>query len=283
MKFKAFKLTILAVLTCVAILGGAALAQQGDFSVRVNRWIAVQQFSGEVTYDRAQGSRPARVGDFLENQGDGITTSWRASATLQIDTGIGQINVQQQTQLRVREMLTTGSGARITRLQVPRGQARLKLRRFGNPGSRLEIETPAGISGVRGTEFAMDVQDTGKTSVVVVEGQVATAAQGVEVLVPAGFQNFTIPGEAPTQPVALRDDPSLKVQIDRILEGGVRRLRLVGLVDPVNRVTVDGKPQEVDRQGRFESVLYYAPSFLRVTVVVTTPLGKTQTYEVALP
>lgn len=282
MKCNDLNIRIFAVLALFLSNGSLASAQQKDIPIRVNRWISIQQLSGGVTYDRTAGSRPARTGDRLEAVGDGVTTSRKATATLQVDTGIGVINVLEQTKLRVRELSISPTDARITRLQVQQGQVRVKLRPFTNPNSTLEIETPAGLSGVRGTEFGLNVQNNGKTSVAVLSGGVATAAQGVEVQIPSGFQNFTIPGEPPSEPVPLRDDPSLNFQFDRILRSGIRQVRLVGQVDPVNLVTVDGQSQVVDRNGRFESVLYFVPSFLRINVVVTTPLGKTQAYELAL-
>jgi hypothetical protein len=46
-------------------------------------------------------------------------------------------------------------------------------------------------------------------------------------------------------------------------------------------VTVDDIAQNTDRNGRF-SALFNASSRLRLKVVVTTPLGKIETYELAL-
>jgi hypothetical protein len=76
------------------------------------------------------------------------------------------------------------NNGRITRLLVPRGQVRLQLRPFTNPGSRMEIETPAGTSGVRGTEFGLNVQPDGKMAIATLEGSVATSA----VITPLGKQ-----------------------------------------------------------------------------------------------
>ncbi|NDJ19154.1 FecR family protein [Myxacorys almedinensis] len=271
-----------AVLSSMALFVSQSTAQQSSIRVRVNRWIGVQQVFGDVSYTAQNSVRPARVGDRLQNPGDSITTGKSASAALLVDTGIGTINVLEKTKLLLRELTKTPNDGHITRLDVVQGQVRLKLRRFTNRESQLELRTPAGLSSVRGTEFGVSVQPSGKTAVATLEGAVATAAQGVEVSVPAGFQNFTIPGEAPTNPVPLRDDPRLEYRFDKILaDGGIRNVRLMGRVDPVNSVTVDGQPEPVDRNGFFR-VLYLAPSFLKIKVVVTTPLGKTQTYELAL-
>jgi hypothetical protein len=280
MKRKFLSQIIWVAIVLILINLSPGMAQQ-NVSVRVKRSLSIQQISGRVTYDRSSGSRAARSGDRLEAAGDGVTTGQGSTATLQVDTGIGTISVFENTKLRIRELSYADDDGRITRLDVQRGQVRLKLRPFTNRGSKLEINTPAGLSGVRGTEFGLNVADTGKTSVATLTGAVATEAQGVEVKVPEGFQNFTIPGEPPSAAVPLRDDPSLTYRLERILQGNIRNIRLVGQTDPVNTVVVDGIPKAIDRTGQF-SVLYLAPSFLRIQVIVTTPLGKTQAYDLAL-
>lgn len=270
-----------AVFAGVFLDASATLAQSLPISIRVDRWLMIQQMSGSVSYDRQNNSRPARAGDRLERVGDGVTTSKASSASLTVDTGIGFINVLEQTKVRVRELSIAPDNGRITRLDVPRGQVRLRLRPFTHRGSQLEIHTPAGVSGVRGTEFGVSVQPDGKTGLATLTGEVVTEAQGITVSVPAGFQNLTIPGEPPSNPVPLKDDTELNFEVERIIQNNIRRIRFVGRVDPVNLVMLNGKPQTLDRQGQF-SMMFFAPSVLRVNVVVTTPLGKTQTYELAL-
>lgn len=238
--------------------------------------------SGTVSYDRPSSSRAARVGDRLQAVGEGITTGTRSRADLLLDTGVGTINVLEYTSLKVQRLDTTPDSGRITHLDVTRGQVRLKLRRFTSPNSELRIRTPAGLSGVRGTEFGVVVQPDGKTSIGTLEGSVVTEAQGVQVEVPGGFQNFTIPGQPPTAAVPLRDDPALAADFVKLLDRGVRRVQLVGRVDPVNAVTVNGVQQTVDANGEFRSTTFLVPSFLKVNVVVTTPLGKSQSYELVL-
>lgn len=282
MKRRILPVAIVAVISPLMLLVSHSTAQQDSIRVRVNRWISVQQVSGNVRYTAQNVARPARVGDRLTVVGDGISTDQNASATLLVDTGVGTIRVLEKTKLRVRGLRITPNDGRITRLDVLQGQVRLKLRTFTNRESEFEIRTPAGLSGVRGTEFGVSVEPIGKTAIATVEGAVTTAAQGVEVKVPAGYQNLTIPGEAPTNPVPLRDDSGLAYRFDRELaSGGIRNVRLVGRVDPVNTMTINGLPEPVDRNGWFRA-LYLAPSFLKLKVVVSTPLGKTQTYELAL-
>lgn len=257
------------------------LAQPRDVTVRVDRWLSIQQMSGTVSFDRPSGSRAARVGDRLETVGDGVTTGTQSRADLLLDTGVGVVNVLEYTNLKVQRLETAPDSGRITHLDVTRGQVRLKLRRFTSPNSELRIRTPAGLSGVRGTEFGVVVQPDGKTAIATLEGAVVTEAQGVQVEVPGGFQTFTIPGEPPRAAVPLRDDPGLTAEFEKLIDQGLRKVQLVGRVDPVNVVTVDGVQQIVDGNGVFRSAAVFARSSLRVRVVVTTPLGKSQNYELA--
>jgi hypothetical protein len=271
---------------CTGIAGLLAMATvtaQSPIRVRFDRWLLLQEFTGSVTREQQSTAQPAKVGDKLEQLGDGITTGKSSSALLTVDTGIGFITVAESTSLKIIDLDYAPDNGRITRLKVTGGRVRLNLRRFTHPGSRLEIETPAGLSGVRGTEFGLVVQPGGKTSIAVLSGAVAMAAQNRSVRVAGGFQALTIPGEPPLQPVPLRDDPTLQYTFEQIIDRGVRRLRVVGQVDPVNSVIVDGVPQATDRYGRFRSPQKPLPKTLRFKVVVTTPLGKERTYDVAFP
>ncbi|MBD2033683.1 hypothetical protein H6F76_01210 [Leptolyngbya sp. FACHB-321] len=91
-----------------------------------------------------------------------------------------------------------------------------------------------------------------------------------------------MPREVPSTPVKLTNDTSLRYNFKTIVERGVRLARLRGQVDPVNSVTVDGVSQVIDRRGVFQTDLRPMPSYLRMQVIVTTPLGRTKTYALAL-
>ncbi len=251
--------------------------------VRVDRWLEVRQLSGAVTFTRSGGTRMARVGDRLQAVGEGITTGSGSTAVLAVDTGIGFVNVTENTRMQVRSLDYAPDDGRITRLFVSRGQVRLQIRQFTNPSSEFEIQTPSGTSGVRGTDFGVAVQEDGKMGVATLDGSIDTAAQGQTVPVPAGFQNLTIPGEPPSPATPLRDDTTLQARTERVIVSQVRRVRLVARVDPVNAVLVGGVPQTTDRNGEF-SLLFPARAGQQVpTITVITPLGKRQDYDFMLP
>lgn len=279
MRYQTCLLTVATLLLLVSSQIQGASPQ--SVPVRVDRWLMVKQLSGRVMFNQGSSSRPARQGDRLQQVGDGITTDAGAAATLEVDTGIGFVNVAEKTEVRVQSLAIAPDNGRITRLLVPKGQVRLQLRRFTHRGSELEIRTPAGISGVRGTEFGVAVQPDGKTGVATLTGRVETMAQGQNVNVRAGFQNLIMPGEAPSPPVPLRNDTRLRYRIDRQIVNNVRRQQLVGQVDPVNTVHVEELPINVDRYGRF-AVNLPIVSHLRIRVTVITPLGKKQVHEVVV-
>lgn len=249
--------------------------------VRVDRGLAVRQMQGEVTTLRPQGSAPTRAGDRLSAVGDGLRTGSRSTAVLDVDTDVGFLQVSERTELRIRALEMAADGGRITHLNVARGQVRTQLRRFTHEGSEFEIETPAGISGVRGTEFGVSVQEDGKTGIATLTGAVETSAVGASVPVPEGYQNLIWPGEPPTEPVPLRDDPGLEYERVVSFENNTRVVTMTGRVDPVNTVFVDGAPQLIDRQGEFR-LTRVATARLRVEVLVITPLGRQEVHAIYL-
>lgn len=272
----------LMVLSLLVVLTVASYAQPGSIRVRIERWIGVQQMHGEVSFlQQGRASRPARLNDRLRRVGDGLATGEASAATLEVDTQIGTIDVMADTAIRIQSLEIGPNDGRITRLAVDRGQARLRLRPFNNPESQLDLETPAGVSSVRGTEFGLVVFPDGRMGVATLEGRVVTSAQGQEVDVQGGFQNITVPGEPPSQPIPFSNEPRLEYQVERVIRRGIRRILLTGQVDPTSSVLIKGQPQETDRDGRF-TLLLPAPSRLRLAVTVVTALGQTQTYELDL-
>jgi FecR protein len=252
---------------------------QDVIQVRADRWLQVEKTIGQVNFLQANASRVARVGDRLQSPGDGVSTGKASSSTLLVDTVVGTVDITESTDIRIQNLEMAPDNGRITRLLVSKGQAKLRLRPFTHRGSRMEIRTPASLSAVRGTTFGLTVQPNGKTGLAVEEGSVLSDAVGQSVEVRGGFQNFTIPGETPSLPVPLRDDTTLRHQFKRVIDRGVRKVQLTGQVDPVNSVVVDGVPQNTDREGRFANTLQPLPSSLRFQVVVITPLGKQQRYD----
>jgi hypothetical protein len=271
---------LLSLVAAISLLSlNQALAQ--PLSVRVDRWLGLRQMGGTVTLVQAANTRVARVGDRLRAVGDGIRTAPASTATLEVDTGIGFIDVSENTDIRIQALAVAPDNGRITRLQVIQRQARLRLRPFTNRGSELELQTPAGTAAVRGTEFGVAVQPDGKMGLATLSGAVETEAQGQQVHVPGGYQNLIFPGEPPTTPEPIRDNTEISYQLEYFFQGSTRFVRLIGRVDPVNTVFIGNQPQPIDRNGEF-SLPLLATARLTLDVTVVTPLGTRTTHALRL-
>ena len=256
-----------------------ALAKN-NLHLRVNRYLEVRSIFGNVIYGNQQTSQPANVGTKLQKVGDSIGTGKNSRTMLALDTEIAFVEVAENTKLQIQKLHSTSNNGKVTELLLTGGQVRLKVRPLNNRESRLEIKTPAGITGVRGTEFGVSVQPSGKTGVATLEGQVVTSAQGKTVSVNKGFQSLIIPGKPPSPPVRLRDDTILQIKI--LADMGNQQAKIAGKVDPVNLIILANEPLITNQNGEFE-VITALPNNRKIAVSITTPLGKKQKYELAVP
>jgi hypothetical protein len=256
-----------------------ASAANHRLQVTVKRWLEVRQPVGEVIYSSGNKSQPARNGLRLEAVGDTIITKPNSSAVLAIDIGTGFVRISENTNIKIQRLDRGRGGEQITQLQVSTGQVRLQTRPFTNPASRLDIRSPAGVAGVRGTDFGVNVQQNGTMGVATLTGSVATNAQEKTVLVGAGFQNLIVPGEPPSKPVPLQESTVLNI---RELSASGNLVRIVGSVDPVNLLIIAQQEQNIDVNGQFDITIPFLPN-RRVEAVVVTPLGTRQLYELAVP
>jgi len=281
-------------ITCLGllinILGTILLPQdqqqteaQKAIQVRTDQWLKVDKVIGNVKYRNLYNyaNRAAKVGDRLQTPSDEISTGANSSAVLSVDTGVGTINVEENTTIQIRSFRIASDNGRITNLFVPRGKARLQIRKFTNRGSQLNIQTPAGISGVRGTRFTVIARPNGNMITTTFDGSVETTARNQTKIVNGGFQNITLVGETPTTPVPISNDPSLRYAINRQISGSGRTVFFVGYSNPFNTVKVDELEQSLDRSGKF-SLQLPAISSLKVKVTVETPTGKIQVYEIPI-
>lgn len=281
-------------ITCLGILinvlGNTLLPQdqqkteaQKAIQVRTDQWLKVDKVMGTVKYRNLYNyeNRAARVGDRLQTTSDEISTGANSSAVLSVDTGVGVINVSENTTIQIRSFRLASDNGRVTNLFVPRGKARLQIRKFTNRGSQLNIQTPAGISGVRGTNFIVIARPNGNMITTTFEGSVATTAKNQSRMVNGGFQNITIVGESPSIPVPISNDAGLRYTINRQTSGSGRSVVFVGYTNPFNTVKVDGLEQSLDRSGKF-SLQLPATSSLKVKVTVETAMGKIQDYEIPI-
>ncbi len=260
-----------------ALLGEVSpLAAQEIRVTSERRWLEVQQIQGDVTY-RGNQKRPARVGDRLGAVGQGISTASRSTSILNVDTGIGVVKVAENTALSVNRLSIMADGARVTILDIAYGQARLQVRPFTNPNTRLEIRTPSGIAGVRGTDFGVSVDPVGKSGVATLAGAVEASAQGQAVMVNPGFVSVIIPGEPPTPPRPIDRELRLRIRDWRRISG---KVAFLADVDPSNSVLLNGQEVAVSRNGRVDVRVSLPVNQSYLRVVVRNPLGEERRYRV---
>lgn len=244
------------------------------------RWLEVRQVQGSVAYQGPRFHRSARPGDRLLAVSQGITTGKRSSATLALDTHIGSVNLSENTSVQVKSLLIRPGGGRVTILSITRGQARLRVRPFNNRGSRLEIHTPSGVAGVRGTVFGVSVDSEGKTGIYTLMGTVEALAQEQSVLVKEGQAAIIPLGQPPTAPEFKPENQQLDVQsISRI---STNKVRLTAKVDPLNVVLINDELLETDLEGKLDAIVPL-PVTRQLRVVVRTPLGKEHIYVQMVP
>ena len=182
-------LGLLALLLIVAL--GSPLTPWGQSSAQLSRWLEVRRFSGGVTV-QTDRSRTAWVGARLTQAGHGVTTGSRSTSTLAADRNIGTVTLSQNTRMTVQRLALLRNGGRVTILRVHRGQARMQARAMNNPSSRLELHTPSGVASVRGTDFGVTVEETGKTNIGTLDGRVEAISQGERVSVDPGLVSVQV-------------------------------------------------------------------------------------------
>jgi len=273
---------------------GALKTAQNVQMLASSRFLLVEQMRGRVTYGPSQ--QPVKAGQQLR-QGTQVSTGSDSSARLLIDGQIGSVEVAENTTFQVKT-LTSGK----TSLFVTAGRVRLSV----SPGARLPeaqkslsggggqsvraqssssrdypitVETPAGIAGVQGTSFGVNVGPKGKTCIATLQGTVAAQSQGREVLVNPGQYVVIEPGKAPMQPQMAPKLAAFRLlNLKRVSAGAVRA---VGQAHPLDLVSVNGRAVPTDADGKF-SVIVEQPLNRRIKFVVRGPAATETVYDIAV-
>ncbi len=260
------------------------------------REIVVEEVKGTVTYGPSM--QAVTVGQRLLAGEQELRTGNNSTVRLHIDTYIGSVEVAENTTLRIK---TLASGK--TSLFVSQGRVRASIgsttrNRLSQKAIEKEtdksllaqsntsrgnypvdIETPAGIAGVQGTSFGVNVGPNGKTGVSTLDGSVAAIAQGQTVLVNKGQYALIEPGKAPTQPAMAPARSAFRVlSVRKIGDNGIR---VIGQAAPHDLVYVNGQPVETDIDGKFSTIVP-RPLNRRVRFVLRGPTATETYYEIAV-
>lgn len=268
----------LVVVPASLVVSSTPLQSQTVQNTGAARWLEVEQVNGNVILN-SDSSHQAQVGDRLSQGGDALTTARWSTSTLTIDSAIGRVQMAQNTHLQVNQLNIQPDGARVTLLDISRGQVRVQARRFTNPNTRLEIQTPSGVAAVRGTEFGVSINPRGTMAIATESGAVEVSApadapsnrQDDSVIVHPGYMSTIAPGEAPSPPRLI--DRRLDIEILRQYDRG-SRVTLKAKVDPANSVLFNGEDVVMDQEGLITTSVALHHSVLEV--VVRNPMGETR-------
>ena len=274
----ALQISLMAAVGILASHVPCAFAQGSQaIQVRAGQGITLANATGEVLVRTGNTIRPAKRGERIDRVGDSFTTARGVTAVLNIDTNMGTIEMMDNTKVQVQSYRTAPDGGRLLRLGVSQGRVRLQVRKFTHSTSRLEIQTPAMIGGVRGTAFLVEVQSSGKTALATEEGAVYAASQNVSYDIKRGFQTYAEVGQPPVKPFPIQRSVDLNYRVERTLEGNRRVVRFIGKVEPLNSVLVNGVTQAVDPQGYFTVSLPPAGT-VNLQIKVSNLLGDEKSY-----
>jgi hypothetical protein len=270
-------LTVKGLLLAGGLIVGVSPAWAGGGGpLQQPRYLEVREVQGSVTSQQ----RPVQVGDRVQSRATAITTGEDSGTTLVLDNNTGTVAVSENTQLAVDQVSTTPTGGQQTELSLQEGEVRANIQTFTNPESSFRVNTPAGVAGVRGTEFSVVVLPTGETRVTTFEGVVEVTAQGQTELIQPGYFSQLTPGQPPTEPRPAPEDTRLSLQF--VTEAGVERLQITATVPARSQVTVNQQSLPISPTGEVSAVVD-VPSDRLLQMVVRDPFGVEQVYELALP
>ncbi len=136
------------------------------------------------------------VGMSLET-GDSIKTGDNSNAKITFFDG-STIELQAGTEIEITSLDISGEdGSTTITLEQIIGNTISRVTKILDPGSRYEVETPAGVVAVRGSVMQVYVIEDGTTWVVNLEGDIWAVAQGVELQISEGQQCIIRPGQQP--------------------------------------------------------------------------------------
>lgn len=146
--------------------------------------------SGTNTWVKARVSMNLDTGDTVRAGDDSkAVITFFDGSVIELEAG-AIVNV-----IKLKAALDTGATA--IRLRQEIGKTISRVKKFIDPASRYEVETPAATMAVRGSIVHVIVDEEGTTTVIFEKGSGWVMAQGVRRYVPEGWQCTTILGKPP--------------------------------------------------------------------------------------
>jgi tetratricopeptide (TPR) repeat protein len=226
----------------VAPAAGSIVAAKGGEEMR---------FAREEAWRAAQLRQDLLGGDVLRTNTIGNLAILFADQT--------QIRVGRNSTLTVNEIAGAGSGT--TQLNLQAGNIWARANRGG---TGVDVKTPAAVAAIRGTDWSLSVDGSGKTSLIVLEGVVElTNAQG-SVTVRQGEGAVASIGQAPTKFVLVNSNDREQMLFYMTLRDTFTAMSVSPLTGPslrAERARVAAIPAEARRAEDWLSLAETAPAF----------------------
>jgi hypothetical protein len=197
------KLSIL-VISLLVVATALIMVFVVDFGKRSDKLAVLSMNEGNVLVMKPDTGTwiEVEVGMILE-KGDIIKADDNSNAVITFFEG-STIELKANTEIEVVNLAPAREdGPRTILLNQKIGETISRVTKLIDPADRYEVETPAGIAAVKGTNMIVYVTEAGLTKVVNDEGSVSVTAQGVEVHIPEVMQSIIVPGYPPSQPSLL--------------------------------------------------------------------------------
>jgi uncharacterized repeat protein (TIGR01451 family) len=135
------------------------------------------------------------VGTTLQ-PGDTIKTGSGSGAEITFFEGT-TIELKESTQILVAEIGVSDAGSTTIGLKQQLGRTISRVQKLTDTGSRYEIETPAAIAAVRGSQMLVTVTASGRSEVGNLDGDIRVIVGGVDYTIHEGMKRTIIPGQKP--------------------------------------------------------------------------------------
>lgn len=206
-------------------------------------------------------------GDRLQAE-DAIRTTAGGHAVLAIGDA-SRIDVTERTELSVREIT-----AAVHRLRLARGRITLEHQADGARVLVVESERGDAVARTNGARFS--ILSTGAAlSVATESGVVRLESGGAKVDIAAGQQSMAVSGAAPSRVAPIPVDVLLRVGAAAAPRDPRLCAVVQGRAEPGSEVLVDGRPVDVEPDGRFEARVPRARGKEHVRVITRDVAGRT--------
>lgn len=231
--------------------------------------LKLSEVSGTVEVKGADGEwHPAKQGDVLKSS-DGVRTQDGSWAVL-VGGEYWEVKMEPGTEVEVGELSTS-----ISKILLGSGMAHATVHGAGRHTFEVKATKGDALARTDGGTFTISHNGEGTVAVGTEEGQVELVGKGRVVIVRAGQRSVVLPGQAPTDPVAIPNSLLLKVALPAYTMIPRKTLTVVGQTEPGARIEVAGHVVKVDATGRFNTNISLAEGKNPVNVHALS-VGKTE-------